>query len=105
MSKLGWPYEFEYGEEIKDVIKCISRINDEYMAKVAGALHDALEEFAANAERGGHIAQKIRALHQPQENGTCSCNGWYWRQADEVAMKEPFRYPCPTVKALGGGQE
>lgn len=50
-------------------------------------------------------AKAIRRLHQPQKDGTCSCNGWSYYFADEVAMKEPFRYPCPTVKALGGEQE
>lgn len=57
-------------------------------------------------QRGREDAvEAIERLHQKQNDGTCSCNGFSYYFADEVLMKNEFRYPCPTLIAARGGEQ
>ena len=97
-----WPYEFDYGEECKSIIKEISAIQDEAMTKIARMLMDKLDDFANNAERGGLVAQRVRDLHKPAPWCCAMCDGDEEQRCSEC-YDQP--YPCPTIKALDGEQE
>jgi hypothetical protein len=101
-EEIWWPYEFDFGEEYKDIVKQIRRLNDEHMFKVAKLLENALETFADNAERGGIVAQRIRELHKPVYKDS-------WMEAEAggeyCSTCKGQMYPCETIKALGGEQE